>query len=193
MIRSIRLNELLGLHHMMIDAIGGSHGVRDQGAAESALAQPFMTFAGEDLYPTLSDKAAALGFSLISNHPFIDGNKRVGHAAMQSFLRLNRHDLVGEIDEQEKTILAVAAGEMGREEFTKWIQAHVRSLSAVRRNIQCQLTTAKFLVRFIIVNQMGCCLIVSASASSYYWPRQYMRSKHRQKKSQKYWRQRNKR
>lgn len=126
MIHSIDLDELLDLHRMMIDAIGGSHGVRDLGAAESSLAQPFMTFGGEDLYPTLAEKAATLGFSLISNHPFIDGNKRVGHAAMQSFLRLNRHDLLGGIDEQERVILAVAASEMGREEFTEWVRAHVQ-------------------------------------------------------------------
>ncbi len=125
MIYSVSVDELLDLHRMMIDTIGGSHGVRDRGAAESALAQPFMTFGGEDLYPTLADKASALGFSLINNHPFIDGNKRVGHAAMKSFLRLNQHDLVADIDEQERVVLAVAAGELGREEFTEWVKAHV--------------------------------------------------------------------
>jgi death-on-curing protein len=125
MIHLISIDELLDLHRMMIDAIGGSHGVRDLSAVDSSLAQPFMTFGGEDLYPTLADKATTLGFSLISNHPFIDGNKRVGHAAMKSFLRLNGQDLIGDIDEQERVILAVAASKMEREEFMEWVRHHI--------------------------------------------------------------------
>ena len=83
-----------------------------------------MTFGGEDLYPSLAEKAAALGFSLIKNHPFVDGNKRVGHAAMEYFLILNGYELDDDVDDQERTILAVAAGEMGREEFTAWVHTH---------------------------------------------------------------------
>ena len=65
-----------------------------------------------------------MGFSLINNHAFIDGKKRVGHATMVYFLILNGHELAGDVDDQERTILAVAAGEMGREEFTAWVRAH---------------------------------------------------------------------
>ncbi len=85
-----------------------------------------MTFGGEDLYPTLAEKSAALGFSLINNHAFVDGNKRVGHAAILLFLELNNHTLTGGIDEHEKTILAVAESKMGREEFTEWVRQHVK-------------------------------------------------------------------
>jgi death-on-curing protein len=73
----------------------------------------------------LADKVAALGFSLIKNHPFVDGNKRIGHGAMEMMLRINGFEIDAPIDEQEKIILAVAAGEMAREPFTEWIRAHV--------------------------------------------------------------------
>ena len=76
MIRYLTLVEVLNLHDQIIEQSGGALGVRDLSALESALAQPRMTFGGEDLYPTLVDKAAALGFSIIMNHPFVDGNKR---------------------------------------------------------------------------------------------------------------------
>jgi death-on-curing protein len=84
-----------------------------------------MTYAGEDLYTTLAEKAAALGFSLIGNHPFVDGNKRVGHAALETFLLLNGHELDAEVDDAERIILEVAAGECIRERFRDWVQAHL--------------------------------------------------------------------
>ena len=84
--RQLTLSEVLELHRRIIRYSGGSLGIRDLNAIESAIAQPRMTFDGEDLYPTIVAKAAALGFSLIQNHPFIDGNKRIGHAAMETFL-----------------------------------------------------------------------------------------------------------
>lgn len=76
MIRYLGLVEVLSLHRQIIEQSGGALGVRDLGALQSALAQPRMTFGGEDLYPTLVDKAAAVGFSIVMNHPFVDGNKR---------------------------------------------------------------------------------------------------------------------
>ncbi len=75
--RYLKLKEVIDLHHQVVEQSGGSLGIRDLGALESAVAQPLMSFGGEDLYPTLEDKAAALGFSLVMNHPFIDGNKRI--------------------------------------------------------------------------------------------------------------------
>jgi death-on-curing protein len=77
MMRYLKLKEVIDLHHQVVEQSGGSLGIRDLGALESAVAQPLMSFGGEDLYPTLEDKAAALGFSLVMNHPFIDGNKRI--------------------------------------------------------------------------------------------------------------------
>jgi len=73
-------------------------------------------------------KAAALGFSLIQGHPFIDGNKRIGHAAMEVFLVLNGFEIVASTDEQEATILAVAAGSLGPEAFGAWLERHVRAV-----------------------------------------------------------------
>lgn len=82
--RFLHLAEVIELHRLVIEETGGSPGIRDLGALESAMAQPRMSFGGEDLYPGLPEKVAALGFSLIRNHPFVDGNKRVGHAAMEA-------------------------------------------------------------------------------------------------------------
>jgi len=80
-VRYLSLGEVLELHRRIIEATGGSPGLRDLAALESVVAQPRMTFGGADLHPDLASKAAALGFALIKNHPFVDGNKRVGHAA----------------------------------------------------------------------------------------------------------------
>lgn len=125
----LTINQVLTLQRIIIDETGGSHGLRDSGAVESAVAQPQMTFGGSDLYPTLVEKAAALGFSLIQNHPFVDGNKRIGLASMVAFLRANGHDLSGTPDEQEQVILAVAAGQLERDAFMAWVQAHVVTLA----------------------------------------------------------------
>ena len=128
MTRYLSLAEVLKLHGLIIGKSGGSDGLRDLGMLESALGQPRQTFGGEDLYPSLTSKAAALGFSLIMNHPFIDGNKRVGHAATEAVLMLNGFELAAEIDDAEAEILAVAAGQRTRDEFQAWIEKHVRPL-----------------------------------------------------------------
>ena len=95
-------------------------------AVESAVAQPRQAFGGTDLYPALAAKVAALGFSLIQNHPFVDGNKRVGHAAMLAFLRLNGRTLEATIDETERTILRVASGSLDRAGLQAWVESHER-------------------------------------------------------------------
>ena len=128
MTRYLSLAEVLKLHGLIIAKSGGSDGLRDLGMLESALGQPRQTFGGEDLYPSITSKAAALGFSLIMNHPFIDGNKRVGHAATEAVLMLNGFELAAEIDDAEAEILAVAAGQRTRDEFQAWIEKHVRPL-----------------------------------------------------------------
>ena len=128
MIRYLSLGEVLNLHSQIIEQSGGSVVVRDLAALESAIAQPRMTFGGEDLYPTLVDKAAALGFSIVMNHPFIDGNKRTGHAAMETFLVLNGIEINASVDEQERVILALASGELGREPFVQWIKEHIKTI-----------------------------------------------------------------
>jgi death-on-curing protein len=124
--RYLTVIEVLALHGQVIEQSGGKDGVRDLGLLESAIAQPMMTFDGIDLYVSIVDKAVALGFSLIMNHPFVDGNKRTGHAAMEVFLVLNGLEIVASVEEQERVILSLAAGDTGREVFLDWLQTHVR-------------------------------------------------------------------
>ncbi len=123
--RYLTLNEVLELHRGIIAQSGGSMGILNLSVLESALAQPRMTFAGQELYPTVSEKASALCFSLINNHPFLDGNKRIGHAAMEVFLVLNGIEIEASVDEQESVILKVASGEMDRATFLSWIRTHL--------------------------------------------------------------------
>ncbi|MFY9554376.1 MAG: type II toxin-antitoxin system death-on-curing family toxin [Blastocatellia bacterium] len=127
--RYLTVEEILALHSRLIATSGGSFGVRDANALDSAVAQPQMTFNRIDLYATIARKAAALGHSLISNHPFVDGNKRVGHAAMEVMFLLNGYEIVATVDDQEETILAVASGKMSREDFASWVEQHVAERS----------------------------------------------------------------
>jgi death-on-curing protein len=127
--RYLTVGEVLELYSRVISQSGGGVGIRDLGALESAVAQPRMTFNGDELYPTIVEKASALGFSLIQNHPFIDGNKRAGHAAMESFLMFNGYEISASVDEQVDIILGVASGNIDRDAFTKWLQKHVIDLS----------------------------------------------------------------
>jgi death on curing protein len=122
--RFLTLIEVLKVHRRVIEQSGGAFGIRDVGLLESAIAQPRMTFGGADLYPSLLEKAAALGFSIIMNHPFVDGNKRTGHAATETFLVLNGMEINASVDEQERMVLAIASGELGREAFVEWLQGH---------------------------------------------------------------------
>jgi len=127
--RYLMLGEVVELHRLILERSGGASGIRDLGALDSALAQPQATFGGQDLYPDLIEKAAALCFSLVQNHPFLDGNKRVGHAAMETFLILNGFEIDAGIDDQEKTILELASGTLPRQALVSWLRGHVRSAS----------------------------------------------------------------
>jgi len=119
--RYLTLNEVIELHDEGIKLHGGSYGIGDKGKLESAVAQPQMTFDDQDLYPTLVEKAAALAFSLSQNHAFIDGNKRVAQAAMETFLDLNGYEIYAEVDEQEQIFLQMASGELSRKNLVKWL------------------------------------------------------------------------
>ena len=123
--RYLTLSEVLELHRRVIEQSGGADGVRDLPGVESAVVQPQMTFGSNELYPTLTDKAAALCFSLVMNHPFVDGNKRIGHAAMETFLILNGNKLVADVDDAESLFLKLAAGDVEREELVAWIAANL--------------------------------------------------------------------
>jgi death on curing protein len=127
--RYLTVGEVLEVYSQVMKQSGGGVGIRDLGALESAVAQPRMTFNGDELYPTIVEKASALGFSLIQNHPFVDGNKRAGHAAMETFLMLNGYEVSANVDEQVDLILGVASGKVDRVAFTIWLKNHVADLS----------------------------------------------------------------
>jgi death-on-curing protein len=122
--RYLTLGEVVALHRRLIAATGGASGIRDLGGLESALAQPRASFDGNDLYPGVIEKAAALGFSLVMGHPFVDGNKRTGHAAMETFLVLNGYELSAPVGEQERVMLELAAGDLSRDDFLDWVRIH---------------------------------------------------------------------
>jgi death-on-curing protein len=123
--RYLTLGEVVALHRAILESSGGASGIRDLGTLESALAQPRASVGGTDLHQSLHDKAAALGFSLAMNHPFVDGNKRVAHASMEVFLILNGHEIVASVNEQERLILELAAGKMTRQELADWLEKHL--------------------------------------------------------------------
>ncbi len=123
--RYLTLREVLELYRRVIGQSGGMMGVLNLGGLESALAQPRVTYGGSELYPTVVEKAAALGYFLINNHPFVDGNKRTGHAAMEVFLVLNGYEIEASAEEQERVVLEVASGELSREGLARWLADHV--------------------------------------------------------------------
>ena len=112
------------LHRRLIAQSGGALGVRDERALDAAIAQPRMTFDGRELYPTLEEKAVALAFSLIQNHPFVDGNKRIGHASLEVSLMLNGYELAADVDDAERVFLGVAASTTSRDELLTWVRNH---------------------------------------------------------------------
>jgi death-on-curing protein len=122
----LSLDQVLALHKAQIDEYGGAHGVREKGGLEAAIARPQMTFGGEDLYPGIADKGAALWHSLVMNHPFIDGNKRIGAMAAEFFLGLNGVDLLATDEELVAATMAAARGEMSAEALAIWIRQRSR-------------------------------------------------------------------
>ena len=128
--RFLTLGEVLALHRRILAESGGRAGVRDLGAIASAISQPRLSVGGQDAYPTLLEKVAALGYSLIRNHGFVDGNKRIAHAAMEVFLVMNGIAIRAPVDEQEHFMLSLAAGEVSREALTDWLRSNVTDLGA---------------------------------------------------------------
>ena len=122
----IRLSkhQILLIHDQLIAETGGSSGLRDEGMLDSALNSPFQTFGGEDVYPSLQKKAARLCFGLVKNHPFVDGNKRIGAHAMLVFLALNGIELQHTQSELSDVILQLAAGEIEATDLLRWILVH---------------------------------------------------------------------
>lgn len=122
--RRLSKRQILLLHDQLLSQSGGSPGLRDDGLLESALNAPFQSFGDTDAYPSLPQKAARLCYGLVKNHPFLDGNKRIGAHAMLVFLAINGTELIYTQEELSSVILAVASGEKGYEELLRWLVDH---------------------------------------------------------------------
>ena len=122
----LSLAQVLELHRRQIKRFGGATGLRDRGAVEAAVARPQLTFGGEDLYPEIADKASALMHSLVMNHPFVDGNKRVGAHACLLFLLANGVEPIFSPAELTEITLAVARGEVTAEALSIWLRQRSR-------------------------------------------------------------------
>lgn len=122
----IELRDVLNIHNILIDKFGGSKGVRDQGSLESAINRPFATFDNQDLYPTPSDKAAAILESILINHPFVDGNKRTAYVLMRLILLDNGLDVVADQEDKYKMVISASTGDIRFVDIKKWIQTHLK-------------------------------------------------------------------
>lgn len=122
----IRFSEekVLLLHQLIVAETGGSNELRDIGLLDSALEGIFQTFGGEELYPTKEEKGARLGYTLISNHAFVDGNKRIGMYVMLTFLEVNGIHMDCTNEDVVEAGLGVASGEMNYEELLVWVKTH---------------------------------------------------------------------
>jgi death-on-curing protein len=118
----LSVEQVLQIHEAQIERFGGPAGLRDPDALESAVARPAMTFGGEDLYPDLPSKTGALMHSLVMNHAFVDGNKRIGVTAAELFLRLNGYRLDAENAELEELTMTVARGGLDAEALAIWFR-----------------------------------------------------------------------
>ena len=118
-------DQIILLHAQLIKETGGMEGIRDEGLLNSAILSPFQSFDGKELYPSVLEKGARLGFGLIQNHAFIDGNKRIGAHAMLVFLALNGHSLSYTQKELTEIVLSVAAGEKNCDDLLLWLQTHL--------------------------------------------------------------------
>ena len=118
----INSEKAIMLHRLLTEQTGGDPNIRDIALLDSALESAYQTFGGVELYPTVEEKGARIGFSLISNHAFVDGNKRIGMLVMFTFLEVNGVKICPTVEDFFKTGLAVAAGEMGYEELLFWVR-----------------------------------------------------------------------
>lgn len=123
--RILTKDQILTLHSQLTDIFGGSSEIRDEALLDSAVNTPFQTFDGKELYPTLLDKASRLCFELVNNHPFVDGNKRIGTHAMLVFLAINGVELEYSDAELIDLILAVASGKQSASDLLQWLQQHI--------------------------------------------------------------------
>lgn len=124
----ISIQQALSIHKIAIEKFGGSQGIRDINGLESALARPFQTFGGEDLYPTIEEKAAAIGESIIMNHPFIDGNKRTGYLLMEAVLRYGNKKIPVTDEILYQFVISISTGEIKFDEIVNWLKNNTQQL-----------------------------------------------------------------
>ena len=124
----IELNEVLSIHQVLIENFGGGSGVRDLNALKSAINRPFATFDNNELYPTPTKKAAALIESVVVNHPFVDGNKRIGYVLMRLLLLKFRMDITASQNEKYLFVIQIASGKLRTEEILMWLDHHTFNL-----------------------------------------------------------------
>ena len=124
----ISIDDILQLHKLSSEKFGGSHGLRDFGLLESAVARPYQTFGGEDLYPEIFGKAAAITESIIINHPFIDGNKRTGFLAMFTMLKEDNYRLTVNQEAAYIFTIKISTGEINFEGIVDWLKNNTSKL-----------------------------------------------------------------
>ncbi len=120
----LTLDDILESHQNQIDTYGGSHGIRDIGLLESAIAQPEASFGGQYLHADIFEMAAAYVYHLVMNHPFVDGNKRVGLEAALVFLEMNNENLNASDEELVDLVLKTTAGQIGKRQIAEFFQSH---------------------------------------------------------------------
>jgi death on curing protein len=119
---------VLTIHADLLQRYGGEPGLRDRGLLESALAQPRMTFGGKDVHKTVFDKAAAYGFHICNNHPFLDGNKRVALVLMDLFLQKNGWEIVSSEEDVYSMMMSLATGKLSKPKLSSWLKENTARL-----------------------------------------------------------------
>ena len=122
----ISRDEVLAIHDILLSRFGGRQGVRDEGLLDSAINRPFQTFDGKELYPSAIDKAAAVFESIVTNHPFIDGNKRTAYVLMRLVLRESNLSLVSDEDDKYDFVILAASGKISFKEIRDWIASRLQ-------------------------------------------------------------------
>lgn len=122
----ISISEVILIQDILIEKFGGTRGIRDKGLLESAISRPFQTFDTKDLYPTTIQKAAALIESIVTNHPFMDGNKRIGYVIMRLYLLDSGFDIIASQDDKYDFVIKIASGKSDFESICIWIESHIK-------------------------------------------------------------------
>ena len=115
---------VLGIHRVLISRYGGHPGIRDEQGLKSAVARPYQTFDGNDLYTTPVEKAAAIIESIVVNHPFMDGNKRTGYVLMRILLLDNKMDTTADEEDKYEFVIKIASGKLSYDGILAWLEAH---------------------------------------------------------------------